>query len=82
MLSSYVSGLYGTRKEPRPMHIRPLRILFYICMHHLSIPFKKIGEIRTYFLTLMTDNTGIPLKKLKAGNLLVLVGKLSHMSSI
>ena len=58
-----------------------LGIRFDMDSHCLSIPVEKIRETRAYFQVVITDNTGVPPTKVKAGNLQVLVGKFSHMSS-
>ena len=58
-----------------------LGVRFDMDTHCLSIPVEKIRETRAYFLVTITENTGIPPKKVRAGYLQVLVGKLTHMSS-
>ena len=58
-----------------------LGIKFDMCTHGLSIPVKEICHTWAYFLVVITDKTGIPPRRVKAGNLQVLVRKLSHMSS-
>ena len=58
-----------------------LGIKFSMCTHRCSIAVEKIREPRAYFFVVITDNTGIPPERVKARNLEVLVGKVSHMSS-
>ena len=58
-----------------------LGIYFDMDTNHLTIPLSKIRETRAFFLVVITDNTGRPPTTVQAGDLQVLVGKLSHMSS-
>ena len=54
-----------------------LGIKFDMCTHRLSTPVMKICHTRAYFLVVITDNTGVPPRRVKVGNLQVLVRKLS-----
>ena len=57
-----------------------LGVQFKMRTHELAIPVEKIRATRAFFFVMITNQTGMAPDKVLAGELRVLVGKLSHMS--
>ena len=71
----------NTKKDLRPDWSGVwLGIRFDMRTHRLAIPIEKIRATRSFFFVIISNQTGAPPEKVAAGDLRILVGKLSHMS--
>ena len=70
----------NTKKDLRPSWSGVwLGVRFDMRTHQRAIPIDKIRATRSYFLVMISNQTGVTPEKVAAGNLRVLVGKLSRM---
>ena len=71
----------NTKKDLRPNWSGVwLGVRFDMRTHKLAIPIEKIRATRSFFFVIISNQTGVTPEKVAAGDLRILVGKLSHMS--